>query len=122
MAKERLITLKGKKGDLSSLGVPEMSWVHTPGHSPGHAIFQHSSGNMLAGDFADVLNVNGSGELKVMCSATCDLAVAKKSICHIVRDLKYSRILPYHDAFKVGYSKSEMLPMAEAYAHCSTAK
>ena len=119
MSKDRLISLKGKQGSLSSIGIPEVTWTHTPGHSPGHVVYLHSSKYLLGGDFADVLDTNGTASLMTMCGGTCDMSLAKKSICTIAHDLEFDTILPYHDAFKKGYSKAELKPLAESYAQCS---
>ena len=119
MSKDRLTLLEGEEGSLKALGVPEMTWSFTPGHSPGHVVYQHKSGILLGGDFADVLKINGKHELKVMCPSTCDLALAKSSICKIAQDLRYDRILPYHDSWKTGYTQPELLPYAKAYANCT---
>ena len=118
MSKERLIVLKGDKGSLKSIGVPEFTWDFTPGHSPGHVVYTHLSGIMLGGDFADVLDRNGPA-LKVVCGTTCNMTTAKHSICKIAKDLQWTKIIPYHDAFKIGYSKKELMPLATSYAGCS---
>ncbi len=119
MDKERLLLMKGSKGTLDFLGVSEITWTHTPGHSPGHVVFHHKSGLMLGGDFADVLQTAGKPYLKTMCGRTCDLQLAKQSVCQIAHELEFSEILPYHDALKKGYTKSELQPLADAYAGCS---
>ena len=117
MSRERLITLKGVKGSLKSIGVPELSFDFTPGHSPGHVVYTHVTGIMLGGDFADVLDSNGP-TLKVVCGTTCNMTTAKRSICKIANQLQWSKIIPYHDAFKTGYSKKELQPLALSYAGC----
>lgn len=119
MTKDRMILLEGQEGSLKTIGIPEMTWIFTPGHSPGHVVYKHTSGILLGGDFADVLKVDGKHALKVMCPVTCDLAMAKKSICKIAQDLDYSKILPYHDSWKTGYTKAELLPLAKSYAGCA---
>ncbi|DBB07616.1 hypothetical protein WJX82_001357 [Trebouxia sp. C0006] len=119
MTKDRMILLEGQEGSLKTIGIPEMTWSFTPGHSPGHVVYKHHSGILLGGDFADVLKVDGRHALKVMCPVTCDLDTAKKSICKIAQDLDYSRIQPYHDSWKTGYTKAELLPLANSYAGCA---
>jgi len=120
MTKDRMILLEGQEGSLKTIGIPEMTWSFTPGHSPGHVVYKHHSGILLGGDFADVLKVDGKHALKVMCPVTCDLDTAKKSICKIAQDLDYSRIQPYHDSWKTGYTKAELLPLAKSYAGCAS--
>ena len=73
---------------------------------------------MLGGDFADILN-RGGPVLKVVCGTTCDITLAKQSICKIATKLQWNKILPYHDAFKKGYTKEELLPLARSYAGCN---
>lgn len=118
MTRDRLILLHGSSGSLKSIGVPEFTWDFTPGHSPGHVVYTHTSGIMLGGDFADVLD-RGGPVLKVVCGTTCNLTLAKNSICKIAKDLQWNKILPYHDTFKKGYTKEELLPLAESYARCA---
>lgn len=118
MEKQRLLQMKGSSGSLKFIGIPDVTWTHTPGHSPGHVVFQHKSGLLLGGDFADVLQTNGSPYLKTMCGRTCDLSVAKQSVCQIAHEMEFSAILPYHDSLKKGYTKSELGPMAKEYAGC----
>lgn len=118
MDQERLLLMKGATGSMEFLGIPEITWTHTPGHSPGHVVFNLKSGLMLGGDFADVLQTNGKPYLKTMCGRTCDLALAKQSVCKIAHGLEFTKILPYHDALKKGYTRQELLPLADAYAGC----
>ena len=117
LSKDRLILLEGTHGSLAHLGIPELTWTHTPGHSPGHIVLAHDSGNMLGGDFADVINDHGTATLK--CMGECASPATQHSICKIAKDLEWSRIWPYHDAYKTGYTKAELLPMAVQYAGCS---
>lgn len=119
MEKDRLLLMKGASGSLDFIGISELTWTHTPGHSPGHVVFHHKSGMLLGGDFADVLESEGKPYLKTMCGRTCDLPTAKQSICAIAKDLDFTTILPYHDSLKKGYTQPELLPLAEAYAGCS---
>lgn len=119
MTKDRMLFLEGQDGSLKSIGVPEMTYSFTPGHSPGHVVYKHTSGILLGGDFADVLKTDGKHTLKVMCPVTCDIRVAKQSVCKIAKDLNYTRILPYHDSWKTGYTKAELLPLAKSYAGCA---
>ena len=118
MNKLRLLQMRGSSGSLEFMGVPEVSWTHTPGHSPGHVVFHHKSGMLLGGDFADVLQTNGSPYLKTMCGRTCNISVAKQSVCQIANGMEFSTILPFHDSLKKGYTRSELRPLAKAYAGC----
>ena len=78
------------------------------------------AGNLLAGDFADVLYDKKTGvtSLQTMCGGTCDISVAHTSTCKIQNDVPFKTILPYHDALKKGYSKAELKPLVEAYSKC----
>lgn len=66
MSQDRIVFMRGEEGNLANVGLPEVTYYHTPGHSPGHVVFLHSSGNLLGGDFADVLDINGTATLKNM--------------------------------------------------------
>ena len=52
----RTVLLKGREGTLVHLGLSDVKWYHTPGHSPGHIVFLHTpSGSLLGGDITDVV-------------------------------------------------------------------
>ena len=133
------MALRGSGGDLSALGVPGVTWEHTPGHAPGHVVYLHSpSGTLLAGDLADVLRdppgtaalpdgrpvLPGQTALYTWTiMADSDAALAATSLCRVAHDsatFPYAIVKPYHDATKAGLTRAQLQPLAEAAAHCGS--
>ena len=75
---------RGESGDLSKVGVHDLTFMHAPGHCSGHVVYHHKpSGYLLAGDFTDVIQQeDGSYEIKTMCNShTCNITQAHETIC-----------------------------------------
>lgn len=130
------VPLKGAAGDLTKLGVPGVAWLHLPGHSPSHVVWNINSSIILGGDIADVLLdppgvtalpdgrpiVPGKVALYTLTvMADADAAVAAASLCRLAHDtsLKWHRILPYHDATKTGFSRAQFKQLVQETTACN---
>ena len=49
-------------------------------------------------------------------------APMRRWCCRIVHKMDYKLLLPYHDARKSGWSKAELIPLAEEYSNCTGSK
>ncbi|CAL8466588.1 g6124 [Coccomyxa elongata] len=121
MPPNRSLILEGPEGDLAKFGVHDLTFTHAPGHCRGHVVYHHKpSGYLLAGDFTDILpSEDGGYRLKTMCATTCNITEAHETVCRVIHRMDYKLLLPYHDARKSGWTKEELIPMAQQYSNCS---
>ena len=81
---EQTIVIKGEEGDLAALGIHDLHFYLTPGHSPGLVLWLHKPSNyLLAGDFTDVVKLVGfcSDSVLLLHEADCFLQNAGAPCC-----------------------------------------
>jgi glyoxylase-like metal-dependent hydrolase (beta-lactamase superfamily II) len=135
---DRVTLLSGSAGKLSGIGAPGLSWHHLPGHSPSHVVYIHKrSGQVLAGDIADVLLAPLPGSVKVLPDGRvlekgklylftmtaldgADAGLAAASLCRLAFELPgWTRAVPYHDATKSGLDKRKLQQLVREAGHAS---